>query len=217
LGLPARNRTWGAAGHVLARGGIVGDVPNLIVIAGPNGAGKSTAAEVLLGQRLEIEHFVNADTIARGLSGYDPGGSSLAAGRIMIERLRELATEGEDFAFETTLASRSFAPWITDLRQRGYVFFLRYLWIPSADLGLSRIRSRVVQGGHAVPEDDVRRRYTRSMRNLFNLYIPIADDWLIFDNSRRERREVAEMARGDALTVYDETVWTAIREMGNGR
>lgn len=100
-------------------------MPYLIVIAGPNGAGKSTAAPGLLDGLLGIEDFVNADVIARGLSAFNPEGAAIQAGRIMLERVRELATEGKDFAFETTLASRSFAPWIAQLRkEQGYEFRL---------------------------------------------------------------------------------------------
>ena len=135
-------------------------MPYLIVIAGPNAAGKSTAAPGLLDGLLGIEDFVNADVIARGLSAFNPEGAAIQAGRIMLERVRELAAEGKDFAFETTLASRSFAPWIAKLRkEQGYVFRLNYLWIPGPELSIGRIKGRVRDGGHFVPDDVVRRRY----------------------------------------------------------
>jgi predicted ABC-type ATPase len=113
-------------------------MPNLVVIAGPNGAGKSTAAPALLHGLLGLEHFVNADTIARGLSAFDPESVAAEAGRVMLQHLKELAAQRQDFAFETTLASRSFAPWIADLDQGGNTFLQVYLWIPSPDLCVSR-------------------------------------------------------------------------------
>ena len=186
-------------------------MPNLIVIAGPNGAGKSTAAEVILGGLLGLDNFVNADTIARGLSRFNPEGAAFQAGRLMLARLQQLADDGEDFAYETTLASRTFAPWIAAQRSRGYTFHLHYLWVPAAELSIARVATRVTQGGHHVPDDVIRRRYHGGMRNLFELYIPIADEWHVYDNSLRDRRTVAEGIRDTAPTVYDEAIWASIR------
>jgi predicted ABC-type ATPase len=191
-------------------------VPYLIVIAGPNGAGKSTAAPGLLDGLLGIEDFVNADVIARGLSAFNPEGAAIQAGRIMLERVRELAAEGKDFAFETTLASRSFAPWIAKLRnEQGYVFRLNYLWIPGPELSIGRIKGRVRDGGHFVPDDVVRRRYAGGLRNFFELYQPIADIWRVFDNSERGEREMRLVAYGESnsrVEVYDDHTWERIRE-----
>jgi predicted ABC-type ATPase len=191
-------------------------VPYLIVIAGPNAAGKSTAAPGLLDGLLGIEDFVNADVIARGLSAFNPEGAAIQAGRIMLERVRELASEGKDFAFETTLASRSFAPWIAKLRnEQGYVFRLNYLWIPGPELSIGRIKGRVRDGGHFVPDDVVRRRYAGGLRNFFELYQPIADIWRVFDNSERGEREMRLVAYGESnsrVEVYDDHTWERIRE-----
>jgi predicted ABC-type ATPase len=189
-------------------------VPYLIVIAGPNGAGKSTAAPGLLDGLLGIEDFVNADVIARGLSAFNPEGAAIQAGRIMLERVRELATEGKDFAFETTLASRSFAPWIAQLRkEQGYEFRLDYLWIPGPELSIGRIEGRVRDGGHFVPDDVVRRRYAGGLRNFFELYQPIADKWRMYDNhdSNERLRKVAEGSLSEVRTVYDEQTWEQVR------
>jgi predicted ABC-type ATPase len=122
--------------------------PTVIVIAGPNGAGKSTSAPVLLPKTLEVLEFVNADTIASGLSAFRSESVAVEAGRIMLRRLAELAGERANFAFETTLASRSFAPWIAGLRQTGYLFHLVFLWLPTPDLAIKRVLARVRQGGH---------------------------------------------------------------------
>src|ERR1700761_5342526 len=134
-------------------------MPNIYVIAGPNGAGKSTMAQVLLSEEFHCAEFVNADVIARGLSAFNPQGAALEAGRVMLHRLNELARERVDFAFETTLASRSFAPWLRKRQEEGYRFNLFFAWLPHPDMAVNRVAARVAAGGHNVPEADVRRRY----------------------------------------------------------
>lgn len=133
-------------------------MPKVVVIAGPNGAGKSTAAPAVLRNTLRVNEFVNADTIAAGLSAFSPDAVAVAvaAGRIMLDRLRDLAGEGRDFAFETTLASMSFAPWLRTLQLRGYAFHLVYLWLPTVELAIAMVAERVRRGGHAIAEDTVR-------------------------------------------------------------
>lgn len=191
-------------------------MPNVIVLAGPNGAGKSTAAPYLLQERLGIRHFVNADTIARGLSQFDPESAAISAGRVMIERMRELAKNREHFAFETTLASRSFAPWIAGLGEQGYEFYLRYLWVPSPDFSVARVAGRVRQGGHHVPDEIVARRYLGGIRNLFKLYMPLADHWVVYDNTLGDRKEVAEGRLMNVTKLYDKDVWATIRRLNDG-
>lgn len=158
--------------------------PVLIAVAGPNGAGKSTTAPALLRDNLEVTEFVNADAIAAGLSAFRPESVAITAGRAMLKRIEQLAKARADFAFETTLASRRFAVWITDLKREGYRFHLLFLALESADLALSRIAERTRSGGHDVPETVVRRRYERGLDNFFKLYMPLADGWQMFDNSR---------------------------------
>ncbi len=151
--------------------------PNVVVLAGPNGAGKSTSAPSILKDALGVDEFVNADVIAQGLSGFEPERVGLAAGRIMLARLRELARQRSSFAFETTLASRSFAPWIADLTRTGYQFHLVFLWLPHPDIAVARVAARVRDGGHDVPEETVRRRYEAGLTNFFRLYQPMATTW----------------------------------------
>jgi predicted ABC-type ATPase len=187
--------------------------PTVIVIAGPNGAGKSTAAPVLLSLASRPFHFVNADVIAQGLSAFRPESQALAAGRIMLTRLRELAAKREDFAFETTLASRTFAPWIADLQRDGYHFLLVFLHLRSADAAVIRVGTRVRSGGHHVPEADVRRRYDRGLWNLFNAYLPLADQWLVYDGSvKGGRRHIAAGLRGASPVVADKESWELLGE-----
>jgi predicted ABC-type ATPase len=159
-------------------------MPHIIIIAGPNGAGKTTAAPALLGAALQIDHFINADTIAAGLSAFAPEKAAIQAGKAMLERMRYLANNHENFAFETTLASRTFAPWITRLKQeKGYFFHLTFLLLDSPELAVSRVAERVKMGGHFVPDDTVRRRFVAGLRNFFQLYKPLADSWQIYDNT----------------------------------
>ena len=158
--------------------------PHLIVLAGPNGAGKTTASTDLLQGALDVHEFVNADTIARGLSEFNPEGAAIEAGRVMLRRLHHLTDQRLDIAFETTLASRSFAPWIRELKTSGYDFHLFFISLPTPELAIDRVRSRVQRGGHSEPEDTVRRRFDAGLRNFFELYKPLATTWRFFDNER---------------------------------
>jgi predicted ABC-type ATPase len=184
---------------------------HLIVIAGPNGAGKSTAAPALLQGTLGVMEFVNADTIARGLSAFQPETVAFRAGRIMLKRLRQLANERVNFAFETTLATRSFAPWIANLRQTGYLFHLVFLWLPNPEFAIARVRERVRLGGHAVPEETVRRRYRAGIQNFFQLYQPLADTWRFYDNSDTAAPRLIASGCGNIETaICDSETWNKI-------
>ncbi|REK30141.1 MAG: Zeta toxin family protein [Planctomycetota bacterium] len=175
--------------------------PKVVVLAGPNGAGKSTTAPRLLRGVLGVEEFVNADTIAAGLSGFAPDRAAMAAGRVMLRRLRELAASKANFAFETTLASRSFAPWLARLRADGYRTHLVFLWLPSADTAVARVAQRVASGGHDVPEEVVRRRYAAGLRHFFSLYQTLADSWQFVDNTTGVGERPRIIAFGSALKV----------------
>jgi len=182
--------------------------PKVVVIAGPNGAGKSTLAPWLLRNELGILDYVNADTIARGLSAFSPESASFAAGRVMIQQLRNLAEHGNSFAFETTLATRSYAPWLAELQQSGYVVEIIYLWIRSSELAIERVEQRVRSGGHAVEPDVIRRRFERGRKNLIELYSPVADQWVVFDNSTgRVPVLVCCGGRDQDLDVRDPESW----------
>lgn len=182
----------------------------VFVIGGPNGAGKSTAAHALLPEYVGVRQFVNADEIARGLAGFAPESVAAEAGRIMLGRIHALARTGVGFAFETTLASRSFAPWLGRLRETGYRVHLLYLWIPSAEFAIRRVAARVQAGGHEVPENVIRRRYERGRRNFVELYSPLADTWEVYDNSGLTPRVVASGGRDEAPHILDGETWKAI-------
>jgi predicted ABC-type ATPase len=192
-------------------------MPNLVVIAGPNGAGKSTAAPLLIGKRLGIAEFVNADVIAAELSPSDPDAAAMQAGRIMLKRLDALAAAGADFAFETTLASRHFASWITRLRrERNYRFHLVYLWLPNVEENVLRVAERVRLGGHNVPPDVIRRRYASGLANFLALYRPIADSWALYDNSTQARL-VAQRELDGPEEIHDAEAWAMIEKQSKAR
>jgi predicted ABC-type ATPase len=161
--------------------------PQIILIAGPNGAGKTSLAPFLLQDRYAEFPFVNADAIASGLSAFEPESVAIEAGRLMLNRLHELSERRESFAFESTLAARSYAPWLSRLRQQGYEVHLIFVWLRSVDLAIERVAERVRRGGHHIPPQELRRRYKRGIINLFDLYMPLADAWAVYDNSDRDQ------------------------------
>jgi predicted ABC-type ATPase len=157
---------------------------------------------------LGVTEFVNADDIARGLSAFNSERAALPAGRVMLGRLRELARQRVSFAFETTLASRSFAPWLKELKQGGYSVHLVYL-LPSAEVATDRVADRVRMGGHSVPPETIRRRYGAGVRNFFDLYERLASTWRVYDNSEDAPRLIAERLDIQPMRVHDEAVWAA--------
>lgn len=182
--------------------------PLVVVIAGPNGAGKSTMAPRLLQEALTVREFVNVDPIATGLSAFRPQSMAMAAGRVMLGRLKTLAAAREDFAFETTLASRSFVPWLGRLRASGYRMHLAFLSLPDADLAVARVAERVRQGGHDVSEGVIRRRFNAGLRNFFALYQGLADTWQMLDNSAASGpRLIASGRASRSIEVLDATAW----------
>ena len=160
-------------------------MPQIFMIAGPNGAGKTTSAMDLLPDILHCEEYVNADSIAAGLSPFKPETMAFTAGRLMLERIHQLAKLKVDFAFETTAASKTFAPFLLNCKRNSYEVNLVYLWLESPELALERIAMRVANGGHDIPESVVRRRYKKSMNNIFQLYIPIVDNWALYDKENK--------------------------------
>ena len=186
--------------------------PRVIVFAGPNGAGKSTHADAILAT-LGIETFVNADYIARGLSGRNTAAVAFEAGRIMLKRLHQLADSKADFAFESTLSSRTFALFLRTLKAQGYAVVIYYFALSSAQLAVRRVKLRVSLGGHHVPTDVIQRRFGRSVSNFFRLYAPFADEWTLFDNSSKGRAKQVATQTADQLTITEITTWQKLQKL----
>jgi predicted ABC-type ATPase len=188
--------------------------PRVVVFAGPNGAGKSTHADAML-KAIGINTFVNADFIARGLAGKQADTVAIAAGRIMLKRLHELGAANQDFAFESTLSSRTFAPFLKQLKSKGYHVTICYFALTSSRLALQRVKLRVALGGHDVPADVVKRRFGRSLHNFFQLYAELADEWIMFDNaSGKNARPIAQSTNGQQ-TIEDEALWLKLQKLSH--
>ena len=184
----------------------------VIVLGGPNGAGKTTAApSILLPAQLGIREFVNADEIASGISPLNPGGSAIAAGRLLLERIHGLAQSGESFGFETTCAGRGHARLLRSCRSTGYRVTLIFLWLPTPGMALARVARRIAAGGHGVDEAVVIRRYWAGLRNMRHLYLPLSDVGLIYDNSDDSPLLIAESI-GSALAIRESARWNMIEE-----
>ena len=178
--------------------------PRVVVFAGPNGAGKSTHADAILA-KLGIETFVKADFFARGLSGRNTDSVAFEAGRIMLRRLHQLADAKPDFAFESTLLSRTFALFLRTLETQGYAVVTYYFSLSSAQLAVRRVKLRVSLGGHHVPSDVVQRRFGRSLINFFTRYSPLADEWTLLDNSNKGKAKQVATQTADQLTITEIT------------
>ena len=195
----------------------VSENPKIIVIAGCNGAGKSTIAPHLLRDAFGLKDFVNADTIAQGLSAFSPESVALEAGRLMLKRLKDLAKERKSFAFETTLATRFYAKWLAELKTQGFEFHLIFLWLKSPELAFERVQIRVNQGGHNIPENVIYRRYFKGLRNFFGLYKPIANSWTIYDNSRFGNPVIIAKGFDKIQEICDEIIWSEICKLAESK
>ncbi|WP_262249759.1 zeta toxin family protein [Parapedobacter soli] len=189
-------------------------MPNLYIIAGCNGAGKTTASYTVLPEIWDCREFVNADNIAAGLSPFNPGSVALEAGRIMLSRIRELIREGVDFAFETTLATRSYVLLIKEAKEKGYLVTLVYFWLDSPEQAIKRVAKRVSEGGHHIPDEVVIRRYYRGLYNLVHLYSSHCDKWFVLDNMDLRPEIVAKQDEFGKMVVNDE-IWAVIQQQVN--
>lgn len=184
---------------------------NLYIIAGCNGAGKTTASFTVLPEMLDCEEFINADEIARGISPLNPEKASIEAGRFMLTKIDKLIASKKDFAFETTLATKSYVKTIQLAKQDGYHIVLVFFWLDSVDLAIERVKSRVLDGGHNIPKPVIIRRYYSGLVNLFNLYIPICDYWMIFDNSVAPSELIAEGYLNSELEIKNSDSFEQIK------
>lgn len=189
-------------------------MPYLYVIAGCNGAGKTTASYTILPEMLGCKEFVNSDEIAKGLSPFNSDSITVAveASRIMYRRIRELIAAEKTFALETTLASRSIAKLLLGAQEKGYYVTLLYFWLNTPDLAVERVKNRVAAGGHNVTEVTVRRRYDAGIHNLFELYLPICDYWLITDNSLSPMEVIAKGFRDQKKEIYNTFIYSKLQD-----
>ncbi|WP_413166078.1 zeta toxin family protein [Capilliphycus salinus ALCB114379] len=185
-------------------------MPYLYIIGGANGSGKTTASLQILPNILGVLEYVNADEIAAGLSPFNPESVVIQAGRLMLERLETLVKAEVDFAFETTLATRSFVRFLRKCKSKGYRINLIYFWLQSPELAIARVRRRVESGGHNIPEDTIRRRYERGRKNLTDLYLPLCDRWIVYDNSSPNLQIIAERSLNQEPIIYQPQFWTQI-------
>lgn len=181
----------------------------LYIIAGCNGAGKTTASVSILPDLLECRQFVNADEIARGLSPFNPESVAIQAGRLMLERIDTLLQGDESFAIETTLSTRSYVTLVERAHKKGFTVKLLFFWLPSPRQAMLRVARRVREGGHDIPADTIVRRYNAGLSNLFKLYMPIVDSWVLVDNHSNPRRVIAQMST-NKLTVNDKEKYEKI-------
>ena len=184
----------------------------LYIIAGCNGAGKTTASFTILPEILNCKEFVNADEIARGLSPFQPEQVSFKAGRIMLERINDLLESKENFAFETTLATKSYKSILLLAREGGYNVTLLFFWLQNVELAIERVKTRVFEGGHHIETDVIKRRYKRGIKNLFEIYLPIADEVMIFDNSEGKHDLIAEKIIDAEIDVLNETKFNRLKK-----
>ncbi|MBO7073534.1 MAG: zeta toxin family protein [Bacteroidales bacterium] len=185
---------------------------NLYIISGPNGAGKTTASYTVLPKILNCKEFVNADEIARGLSPFNPEGMAIEAGKLMLKRIDELLQKEESFSIETTLATRSYFKLVEAAHQKNYDVTLLYFWLKSPEQAAQRVAERVAKGGHDIPKDIIERRFWAGLNNLFNIYMPIVDTWLLVNNSETPRTIIATGGKNQTTKIEDITNFTKIKE-----
>ena len=187
-------------------------MPDLYITAGCNGAEKTTASRTILPEILNCKEFVNADAIALGLSPFNPHNAPFEAGRIMPKIIRQMISEQKDFAFETTLSTKSYISFLKFSKEKGYKITLVYFWLNSKTLAKERVAKRVRLGGHHIPEDMIERRYDRAICNLFNHFINLSDQWFIYDNSEEQIRLIADYSDEENLKINNSIISQQIKD-----
>ncbi|WP_315014156.1 zeta toxin family protein [Capnocytophaga leadbetteri] len=193
-------------------------LPKLYIIAGCNGAGKTTASFTILPKILGCKEFINADEIAKGLSPFQPESVAVQAGRIMLARMDELLQKGATFAFETTLATKSYKQKIEWAQANDYEVTLLFFWLDSPNIAKKRVAQRVAEGGHNIPLETIERRYYNGIANLFTIYIDMVDICYIFDNSEGRKELIAQKERHKDIVIYNNDKFNLIKnndERGN--
>lgn len=185
---------------------------HLYIISGPNGAGKTTASYTVLPKILQCKEFVNADEIARGLSPFNPESVAIEAGRLMLKRISELLQRNESFSIETTLSTRSYFRLVEKAHSQGYDVTLLFFWLKSPQQAIERVAERVAKGGHDLPKDIIVRRYWEGLDNLFKIYMPIVDTWILVNNGETPRSIVATGGKDQTTIIKDNKHFKTIEE-----
>ena len=184
---------------------------NIYIIAGPNGAGKTTASYTLLPEILGCKEFINADEIAKGLSPFNTESIAFRAGRLMLERIKDLITKGETFSFETTLSTKSYYALIKKAKYSGYRVDLLFVYLNSKEIAIKRVKNRVAEGGHNIPKKVIERRFDNGLINLINRYIPIVDSWVLLDNSNKDFELIAN-GSGNNVYIRNSDKWAEVKQ-----
>ncbi len=187
---------------------------NVYIIAGPNGSGKTTFAERFLPDYVKCPNFINADLIAQGLSPFSPRSVAIKAGKLVLSQIHEYIRLDVDFAFESTLAGKLYANLFRELKKKSYKLHLFFLWIPDADIAILRIKDRVMEGGHNVPTEDIKRRFKRSIFNFFKIYLPLLDSWVLFNNAGIKPVPIAKKNNGDIDIIEKELFEKILHKTG---
>lgn len=184
----------------------------MYIISGCNGAGKTTAAYYILPDILQCKEFVNADEIARGLSPFQPEKVTYEAGKIMSTRINGLIEKGENFAVETTLSAITYRNKVLEAQKNGYAVTLIYFWLTSTELAKHRVKLRVEEGGHNITTPVIIRRYYAGLRNFFEVFLPLCDNVMMFDNSDNAPKLVMAKTKDQEAEVYNQEIYNQIYE-----
>jgi predicted ABC-type ATPase len=188
---------------------------NLYIIAGCNGAGKTTASFTILPEILNCKEFVNADEeMAKGLSPFQPEKVAFESGRIMLKRINELLESKQDFAFETTLSTKSYKQKVIEAQNKKYKVTLLFFWLEKVELAIERVKIRVLEGGHNIDNELIKRRYYRGIKNLFEIYLPIVDVAIIYDNSFGNPEFIAEKAINSEIKILNKVKFDKLVNYG---
>lgn len=176
---------------------------------------KTTASFTILPEILNCKEFVNADIIAKGLFPFQPEKAAFESGRIMLKRINDLINNRENFAFETTLATKSYKSKVIQAQQKNYKVTLLFFWLQNVELAIERVKTRVQEGGHNIETSIIKRRYIRGIKNLFEIYIPIVNEVYIFDNSFESQELIAHKSFGKSLEISDIDKFSKLTNYGN--
>lgn len=182
---------------------------NVYIIAGPNGSGKTTFAKTFLPEYAKCDRFINADLIAQGLSPFSPQQVAIKSGKLVLEQIKEYSNNGVDFGFETTMSGVTYLKYFKMLKDKGYKIHIFFLWIPSSQLAIARVKDRVAQGGHNVPVQDIKRRFERSTEKFFKQYRLLVEQWMLFNNSESKPQLIARK-QNVHVDIFDKELFESI-------